>query len=131
MDTFDTNLEQLQELFKNMMATLREEKKELRVAKQRFELVPVFTLMHTSILSLLINKQEKQLVVASNLRQSEVMKVDVGGSNFHVSRSVLVAEPDSLLDSLFSGRFHIDTQADGSVFIDRYDGLFSVAWSRT
>ena len=69
-------------------------------------------------------------MAANNMKQSEVMKVDVGGSTFHVSRSVLVAEPDSLLDSLFSGRFHIDTQADGSVFIDRlrptsaYDGLF-------
>ena len=117
MDTFDASLDRLQELFKNMVESLREEKKELHVAQKRFELVSVITL-HTSILSLLA-KQEKQLVAANNVKQSEIMKVDVGGSNFHVSRSVLLAQPDCLLDSLFSGRFRIDTQADGSVFIDR------------
>ena len=53
------------------------------------------------------------------MRQREVVKVDVGGSHFDVSRSVLLAQPDSLLDSLFGGRFRIDTQADSSVFIDR------------
>ena len=78
--------------------------------------------MHVSILSLPA-KQEKQLVAANNVRQSEVMKVDVGGSSFHVSRSTLVAQPNSLLDSLFSGRFRIDTQADGSLFIDRLQVL--------
>ena len=52
-------------------------------------------IVHASILSLLA-KQEKQLVAANNMKQSEVMKVDVGGRNFHVShvsRSVLPAQP--------------------------------------
>ena len=52
-------------------------------------------------------------------KQSDVVNVDVGGTHFYVSRSVLMAESNSLLDSLFSGRFHVDTQADGSIFIDR------------
>ena len=54
------------------------------------------------------------------VKQSDVVNVDVGGTHFHVSRSVLMAESNSLLDSLFSGRFHVDTQADGSIFLDRY-----------
>ena len=115
MDTIDANLEQLQMLFDNVVATLRKEKEELRDAQECFEVVSTLTLCHTvhvSILSLLL-KQEKHLVAASNVRQSEVMKVDVGGTSFHVSRSILVAQPNCLLDSLFSGRFHIDTQADG------------------
>ena len=64
--------------------------------------------------------QERQWVAASNTRQEEIIKLDVGGSHFHVSRSILTATPNSLLDSMFSGRFRIDTQADSSVFIDRY-----------
>ena len=67
-----------------------------------------------------VGKQEKQRVADTTARQSDVVKVDVGGTKFHASRSVLTAEPDSLLDSLFSRRFHVDTQADGSVFIDRH-----------
>ena len=116
MDTIDASLEQLKDLFKNMVATLRKEKEELHAAQKRFETV---SYIHNAHILSLLAKQEKQLVAANNMKQSEVMKVDVGGSTFHVSRSVLVAEPDSLLDSLFSGRFRIDTQADGSVFIDR------------
>ena len=72
-------------------------------------------------------KQERQRVAASNINQSDLIKVDVGGSQFHVSRSTLTAQPDSLLDSLFSGRFRIDTQADSSVFIDRYVNAKSIS----
>ena len=49
-----------------------------------------------------------------------MVKLDVGGTCFHVYRSVLTAQSDNLLNSLFSGHFRIDTQADGSIFIDRY-----------
>ena len=56
----------------------------------------------------------------SDARQGDMINVDVGGTHFHVSRAVLTRQPDCLLDSLFSGRFHIDHQADGSIFIDRH-----------
>ena len=39
MDTIDASLQQLQELFQNIMATLRGEKEQLHVAIQCFELV--------------------------------------------------------------------------------------------
>ena len=63
--------------------------------------------------------QDRKRVVDSNARQADKMKLDVGGSCFHVSRKVLTSQPDCLLDSLFSGRFRIETQADGSIFLDR------------
>ena len=63
--------------------------------------------------------QDRQRVVDSDARQSDVIKLDVGGSHFHVSRKVLIKHPDSLLESMFSGRFRIEAQADGSIFLDR------------
>ena len=59
-------------------------------------------------------------MAASNVLQTDRIKLDVGGGQFHVSRSVLLTERNSLLDSLFSGRFRVDMQTDGSLFIDRY-----------
>ena len=59
-------------------------------------------------------------MVDSDALQSDLINVDVGGTHFHVSRGVLSSQPNCLLDSLFSGRFRIDHQADGSVFIDRH-----------
>ena len=58
-------------------------------------------------------------MVSSNVLQPQCIKVDVGGSLFHVSRSILTAEPNSVLDPLFSGRFRVNTQADNLIFIDR------------
>ena len=63
--------------------------------------------------------QDQQRVVDSNARQTDKVKLDVGGSYFHVSRKVLTSQRDCLLDSLFSGRFRIETQVDGSIFLDR------------
>ena len=60
------------------------------------------------------------MVVNSNARQADVLRLDVGGTNFHVSRHVLASEPNSMLNAMFSGRFHLDTQADGTIFIDRF-----------
>ena len=71
---------------------------------------------------MVVGPQERQQVAASNVLQTDCIKVDVGGTLFHVSRSILTSEPNSLLDSLFSGRFRVDTQADNSIFIDRHVG---------
>ena len=58
--------------------------------------------------------------IGNKMDDDVVFQLDVGGTRFHASRSVLTAVPDSMLESMFSGRFPIDTQADGSVFIDRH-----------
>ena len=54
-----------------------------------------------------------------NAMQHDMVQLDVGGSHFHVTRKVLTSQPDCLLESLFSGRFRVETQADGSIFLDR------------
>ena len=105
MDSFDADLQQLLVLFQNMVATLRREKEELSVACQQFELVCIVNVIY--ILGSLRGGQERQHVVASNVLQTDRVKVYVGGSLFHVSRAVLTAEPNSLLDSLFSGGFRV------------------------
>ena len=48
-----------------------------------------------------------------------VIQLDVGGLRFSTTLSTLRAVPDSMLSLMFSGRFPLLTQADGSHFIDR------------
>ena len=121
MDAIDGQLQQLQELFQNILTTLRREKEELHVVCHQFELVyTVALLLLMPQCFLHVTNQEKQRVVDSDARQTDMVKLDVGGTCFHVCRSVLTAQSDNLLNSLFSGHFRIDTQADGSVFLDRY-----------
>ena len=121
MDAIDGQLQQLQELFQNIVTTLRREKEELHVACHQFELVYTIKLLLPMAHNFShATNQEKQQVADSDARQKDIVKLDVGGTCFHVCRSVLTAQSDNLLNSLFSGRFRIDTQADGTVFIDRY-----------
>ena len=63
--------------------------------------------------------QDRQRVVDNNARQNDMVKLDVGVSGFHVWRTLLTSQPDCLLQYLFSGRFMIETQPNGSVFLDR------------
>ena len=120
MDAIDDQLLQLQELFQNIVRTLKREKEELHVACRHFELVCTITLLlpMPQCFSHATN-QEKQRVADSDARQTDMVKLDVGGTCFHVYRNVLTAQSDNLLNTLFSGHFRIDTQADGSTFIDR------------
>ena len=48
----------------------------------------------------------------------------MGGQRFHSRRSTLSREPDSMLAALFSGRFMVDKEEDGTIFIDRDPELF-------
>jgi hypothetical protein len=47
------------------------------------------------------------------------IKLDVGGTVFKTSLETLTKESDSMLASMFSGRFGMKAQDDGSFFIDR------------
>lgn len=63
--------------------------------------------------------------VTDLLRTSvNVIELDVGGARFKTSMSTLTSVPDSMLGAMFSGRFELNRQADGSVFIDRDGRLF-------
>ena len=110
---------QLNVLFQSIVMTLQKEKQDLHVARQQFE--KVLMLKNHTFHSIFFNlNQEQQAVKDSNAKQNDVCRLDVGGSHFQVTRSVLTSQPNCLLDSLFSGRFKIDKQQDGSVFIDRF-----------
>lgn len=54
---------------------------------------------------------------------SSRIKLDVGGRIFHVSRETLIKQ-DSFFSSMFSGKFSIMPESDGTYFIDRDPDLF-------
>ena len=54
-----------------------------------------------------------------NKIQSQVIVLNVGGTSFTTSLQTMQAEPDSKLGRMFSGRHDMETQKDGSIFIDR------------
>ena len=54
-----------------------------------------------------------------NKIQNQVIVLNVGGTPFTTFLQTMLAEPDSKLGRMFSGRHIIKTQKDGSIFIDR------------
>jgi len=57
------------------------------------------------------------------LKSSKQIKLDVGGHHFSTSLTTLTADPDSMLAAMFSGRFMLEKNDEGCVFIDR-DGQY-------
>lgn len=53
------------------------------------------------------------------LTSTNRVSLDVGGKAFHTTWATLTRNTRSMFSSMFSGRFPIETQADGTVFIDR------------
>lgn len=54
------------------------------------------------------------------------IKLDIGGTYFSTSVTTLTKDPDSMLGTMFSGRFPIKKNEEGRVFIDRDASLFSI-----
>jgi len=52
------------------------------------------------------------------------LDLDVGGVRYRTSLTTLQSVPDSMLGAMFSGRFELARQLDGSIFIDRDGRLF-------
>ena len=61
-----------------------------------------------------------------NKMQNEVIVLDVGGKKFTSSLQTMLAEPDSLLGRMVSGRHPQEIQKDGSIFIDRDGTHFGI-----
>jgi len=57
------------------------------------------------------------------LKSSKQIKLDVGGYKFSTTLTTLTADPDCMLAAMFSGRFIVEKNEDGCVFIDR-DGEY-------
>ena len=58
--------------------------------------------------------------------QDSKIKLDVGGKYFNTSTATLTKEADSMLASMFSGRFPIKKDEEGRVFIDRDGSVFDI-----
>jgi len=57
------------------------------------------------------------------LTSSRQVKLDVGGFKFSTTLTTLTADPNSMLAAMFSGRFPVEKNEEGCVFIDR-DGRY-------
>eukprot|EP01063_Lacrimia_lanifica_P001412 TRINITY_DN10714_c0_g1_i2.p1 TRINITY_DN10714_c0_g1~~TRINITY_DN10714_c0_g1_i2.p1 ORF type:complete len:467 (+),score=159.33 TRINITY_DN10714_c0_g1_i2:107-1507(+) len=62
----------------------------------------------------------RQRVEAVNDMQARKVKLNVGGQTFETTTDTITAEPGSMLEAMFSGRFHVERDSDtGACFIDR------------
>ena len=64
-------------------------------------------------------EEERKRMESVHQFQSSKVKLDVGGFHFTTSRSTLTKFPNTMLGSMFSGRFSLKCDEDGSYFIDR------------
>lgn len=62
---------------------------------------------------------EKKRIADHNLATETMVELNVGGTNFQSSRSVLSQQPDSFLAGMVSGRHQVNRDKSGRIFIDR------------
>jgi len=67
--------------------------------------------------------QEKVFISEINGRAGKIIHLDVGGYKFTTTLTTLTLDPDSMLASMFSGRFILEKCLDGYHFLDR-DGRY-------
>jgi hypothetical protein len=67
--------------------------------------------------------KEQHDQVRVQLTSAKQVKLDVGGYKFSTTLTTLTADPDSMLAAMFSGRFPVEKNEEGCVFIDR-DGSY-------
>ena len=64
------------------------------------------------------------MVVDQQLKVATRIKLNEGGIKFTMTLSTLVADPDSMLAVMFSGRFSLQKDEEGAIFIDQNDKYF-------
>jgi actin-related protein len=62
---------------------------------------------------------EKKRIVEHNIATESMVELNIGGTNFQTSRSVLSQQPDSFLAGVVSGRHQVNRDKSGRIFIDR------------
>ena len=67
-------------------------------------------------------EQEKETI--RNINQSDVVKINVGGTTIMTSNKVLASVPDSKLEHTFAGGLTQLKKIDGEVFLDRNGKIF-------
>jgi parallel beta-helix repeat protein len=68
--------------------------------------------------------QMKRRVDAVGTDAEHRVRLNVGGTPYETSLDTLTCATDSMLAAMFSGKFMVDTQPDGSCFFDRDPKLF-------
>lgn len=58
------------------------------------------------------------------ITSSKQLKLDVGGFKYATTLTTLTADPNSMLAAMFSGRFPVEKNDEGCIFIDRDGQLF-------
>jgi hypothetical protein len=73
-------------------------------------------------------KKAKEAAFMEKLEKAQqgYIELNVGGIRYTTSRATLARYPQSMLESLVSGRFALKPMADGSVFIDRDGTHFGI-----
>jgi hypothetical protein len=70
--------------------------------------------------------KEKEFAEKISKEQKTYIRLNVGGILHTTSRTTLSHYPESMLESLVSGRFSTTPLEDGSIFIDRDGTLFGI-----
>jgi len=100
---------------------------EMRLEKERLEI-------EKRNLDKLKNELQKQreTIEDPQLLTLSKIKLDVGGTKFSTSLTTLTSQPGSMLAAMFSGRYALKKDEDGSYFIDRNGQLFEpiLEWLR-
>jgi len=68
-------------------------------------------------------KDSLREAVNVQLTSSRQLRLDVGGYKFSTTLTTLTSDPNSMLAAMFSGRFPVEKNEEGCVFIDR-DGRY-------
>ncbi len=77
--------------------------------------------------------REKEFVADQQLVKAKKIKLNVGGTPYTTTLTTLRTDPSSMLAAMFSGRFPLEQDEDGSYFIDRDGKVFGLIlnWLRT
>eukprot|EP00994_Dinema_validum_P009706 NODE_983_length_1185_cov_74.101232_g743_i0.p1 GENE.NODE_983_length_1185_cov_74.101232_g743_i0~~NODE_983_length_1185_cov_74.101232_g743_i0.p1 ORF type:complete len:376 (-),score=105.37 NODE_983_length_1185_cov_74.101232_g743_i0:58-1125(-) len=70
-------------------------------------------------------EEEKLLMASANSAMISRVKLNVGGSQFETTTDTLTKDKGSMLETMFSGRFSLQTDAEGVAFIDRDGDVFA------
>jgi len=78
--------------------------------------------LHSEYISL-SPKDSREGALNVQLTSSRQVRLDVGGYKYSTTLTTLTADPNSMLAAMFSGRFPVEKNEEGCVFIDR-DGRY-------
>ena len=122
----------LQEKLNEIVSSVQEEEESLKAERQAIKRDhEAMEADHTSKKAKLEQERaafeaEKEAVAVTNQVLRSKVKLDVGGTTYHSSRTTLTSVPGSMLEAMFSGRHAVEEDEAGRVFIDRDGAAFKL-----